>query len=320
MRDIMPNSVAKKNTIANGLTVTTSDGTKRKLANVTAKQKPRVTRWLYDTWNAQGDDLRIEDIIAARQNGVLSSDVLGRWQKAYSGFVLDMRDAYKKAAVEGGEYVIDNMFKSGYLRKPIPYEAASQSIQAYFAGRANVLYKGLNGTQSRAVNFLIDYYTREVPLTVDELGRVLRACVSLDANSARQLKNIMAGVPRGTKLEKKLYNEMLLKNESRLRARRARRLADYEIKKAYAAAYDDVYAQVKQSATLNPKYAEQCIQVRQWDASPECCPICLLNHGTIIPIDGIYPSGDTGIPAHAECDCSESTGVMTLEQFKKVEQ
>ena len=112
--------------------ITTASGMKRQLSALNKNQGPKITRWLFDTWNAQGKALRLEDISTALKNGTLSPHTLSSWRNAYIQNISELSDAWKVSNATRGQFVVDGMFNSAALRTPIQYDLASNAMNLYF--------------------------------------------------------------------------------------------------------------------------------------------------------------------------------------------
>lgn len=57
-------------------------------------------------------------------------------------------------------------------------------------------------------------------------------------------------------------------------------------------------------------YAYNGIPGKGW-ITYEPCPLCRRNEGVVVPLDGVFPSGDSMPPAHPRCRCSLTPEVVT---------
>ncbi len=302
--------------VTQGITITTSSGAKRRLAALNKSEGNRITRFLFDTWNAQGDDLRFQDIEFALSNGKFSPQVLSAWREEYIKYVDNMGDVWRASSAKSGDFVMTGLFKSAALREPLAFDSFSQGVNLWIQNRGALNIAGFTDTQTRATRFLLNYFTTEVPLTVSEMGRVLRASTGLSGPQGQSLakfgRALQAKGFKGSVLEGKIF-----RREAQMIAARAKAIARNEIINAYNAGTREAYRQVAESAALNPDLADQ-IPVKLWDAAPACCPTCCALHGEIVRMDDSYSDGSDSPPQHIRCDCNEQTGLMSVEEFNEV--
>ena len=298
-----------------GLQVTTSTGQRRNIARLNS-EKFKITRWLHDVWNAQGNDLRLEDISDALASGDLGARMFSNWRSKYIDYVDNMATAWKATSETGGQFVIDGLFKSAALRQPMQYDAASKAISHYFQTRGTEFVGWMSDGQQRGVNFLLDYFSTQKPLTIPEMGRVLRASVGLSDTQSRALVKFTKALENTVpKLTKGQIASKVFKREKFMIRQRADAIAENEIKKAYNAAHQDAYRQVTESGALSPEFSGM-IPVKIWDASPECCvKKCCPLHGEAVAVDDNFSDGNNAPPAHMRCDCWLNSGLMTPEEL-----
>lgn len=303
-------------TFHRGIGVTTSGGAKRRLANLNNTQGPKITRWLHDTWNAQGNDLRLEDIANALDSGSIGPKMLSNWRESYIDYVGKQAEAWKVASKTSGDFVMDGLFKSGALRSPVDFDLANDAMSHYFQNRGTQFVNWASDTQREGVNFLLDYFTTQKPLTVDEMGRVLRASVGLNKTQQKSLAKFTDELKAiRPKLTNRQITSKVFKREAKMVAARAKAIAKNEISNAYNAATRESYRQAMESAALSPEFAGM-IPVKIWDASPACCQkVCCPLHGEAVQMDETFSDGSEAPPAHVRCDCVEVTGLMTPEEL-----
>jgi hypothetical protein len=302
--------------VKKGIVVTTPSGARRRLAALNRTEGNRITRFLFNTWNAQGDDLRIEDIEFALSNGKFTPQVFSQWREEYINYVDNMGDAWRTSSAKSGSFVMDGLFKSAALREPLAFDSFSQGVNDWIQNRGALNITEFTRTQQDATRFLLNYFTTEVPLTVDEMGRILRGVTGLTGPQSQALANFGKGLQaqgfKGAKLAAKIK-----KRELEMIAARAKFIAREEIINAYNAGTREAYRQVAESALLSPEL-QGMIPVKIWDAAPRCCPTCCALHGEIARIDDVYSNGTEAPHAHPRCDCSEQTGLMSVEEFNEV--
>lgn len=301
-------------TFPRGINITTSSGAKRRLAGLNRNQGPRVVRWLNDTWNAQGNSLRIQDITHALKTGQISPFMLSQWKNEYINFVGNMSDTWRISSATSGDFVMGGMFKSAVTRSKLEFDLASNAMSHYFQNRSALTISNFSLEQQKATRFLLNYFTTEQPLTVSEMGRVLRSSVGLSNRDSKTIVNLGKSL-QAQGLSKKKIAARLFKREAELTAVRAKLIAKTEISNAYNRATREAYRQALESATLDPEFANM-IPVKIWDASPSCCvKFCCPLHGEAVPMDDTFSDGSEAPPQHPRCDCTENTGLMTPEEL-----
>jgi hypothetical protein len=278
---------------------------------------PKVERWLFDTWNAQGDSMRLNEIRAAMDSGDINPEWLSRWRKDYFKFVNnDLGPQWKDAMKTNGEYTINGLNKAMALRKPLIWNDEAAAISNWLGDNGARLLTQVTGEQRQAVSTLIHQFTVNQPMGAMELSRVLRPTVGLNGPQAAALAKyrqslLDADTPRAR------IEELVNKKTIEGIVSRSEMIAQTELSFAYHAGADIALQQaIEEGAFLDDQFV-----VKVWLCNPGCCVFCQAINGEKRPLDDYYivdPRTGKEIyrpPYHPRCICTQYNEVLTEEEY-----
>jgi SPP1 gp7 family putative phage head morphogenesis protein len=268
------------------------------LRRLLATREPRLARWLYSTTNAQGAALKYQEIRNAIRDGQLSEEVLERWRQEYVSLVAMRLEPYQRELLAA----MDKASNPALVLTP-----TAQLMGDALRTRNWALIKNVTDEQRNAVRAVMAYQaTREVPLTVNELAKVLRPMVGLTEREAKAVlrwrERLVADgyTTRSVEHSVQNYQGFLLR-------RRADRIARTESCWAFNAGQ---LAQVQNAVTAGVVLT----RVRKEWASAEdemTCPVCGDElAGQVRELDEQFSYGLDFPPAHPNCRC----GVIYLAE------
>lgn len=132
-------------------------------------------------WKDQQDAITYQEIRGAIKAGKLSQELLANWHQDYSIFVKNyMEDWWKQAMAAGSvsQQIFTNMQERGFR-----FDPTSEKVLRYVENHSAQLVTRVTGEQRDAIKGLL---TRSIidGHSTDELARVIRPCVGLNARQA----------------------------------------------------------------------------------------------------------------------------------------
>jgi hypothetical protein len=241
--------------------------------------------------NAQGEALKYQEIRNAIRDGQLSEEVLERWRQEYVSLVTMRLEPYQRELLAAMDKAADPR---------MVLAPTSKLMGDALRARNWNLVRNVTDEQRAAVRAVMAYQaTREVPLTVNELAKVLRPMVGLTQREAKAVlrwrERLVADGYSARSIEHSVQNY-----QGFLLRRRADRIARTESCWAFNAGQ---LAQVQNAVTQGVVLT----RVRKrWAAAEDemTCPLCgeELND-QVRELDEQFSYGLNFPPAHPSCRC-----------------
>lgn len=276
------------------------------------KNEPKIQRWLYSTWNAEREAIKYQELRNAVRDREVPLEWVQSYQQDYSRFVVEVLDpAWREAMESAGGYIGERVEK--YAGKPFGFTSTGRRIEEWIQVRGGELAVALSDSQHQAVRAIIRRYTVDMPLSPDELGRVLRPVIGLTPKQSMAVARYRESlINEGLSLRR--VDNMVGNYEGFLRRQRALRIARTELSSAYN------YGQLEAVRQANEEgfFGGDVIKVWMTAEDERVCDFCGPLDGEVIGLEETYPGAMPDMknilapPAHPMCRCS--IGYQVLER------
>lgn len=261
----------------------------------------RVVRFLFNTWNAQADEVKDQELRNAVTTGELSGPVFAQWRRDYVRMLNEQMIPSWRRMIEAGSDTILN---------PQPFSVL-RNVDDWINARGGELIVDITEQQRLAVRGLLRHFNVNQPLSPHEMGRMLRPVVGLtqrQSGAVRRLHQTLTdqGLPRRAVLHQ------VGNYATRLRRFRAERIARTET--AFAFNFGQ-HAQMRQKIE-DGEFSGPVVKTWLTAQDELVCPWCAPLNGQQIGFEETYPAVTKRIPntlvppAHPMCRCSISYDVV----------
>lgn len=272
-------------------------------------KKPAMKGFLFDTWNAQAEAVRFQELSTAASTGKINKGWLKQWRKDYVAMINEHIDPEWRAAQDSGAgFMVEEMAKTVGIEVVMP--EVSKRLEAWIAERGSMLIKELTKQQRLAINNTIRHFVVDLGVGPTDLGKVLRPMIGLTKReSAAVIKRNTAFKELG--LSKREVIRRTNDYQGFLTRKRGEKIARTEIASAYNQGALEAVKQAKAANQLAGVIAK-----RWWTAIDErVCPWCSDLHNTVIGLESNYTitpiAGRKTLdfhgsapPSHPSCRCT----------------
>lgn len=283
------------------------------LRHITA-EKPKVMRWLYSTWNAQADALKYQEIRNAIRDGELPESVFDQFHQIYANVVnTRLVPQLEESIKAGGSYMagkINNAMDSSFR-----FTITGQRTSDWIKEKSALFVTNVEEAQHKALQGLINHFTVNEPISVEEFARIIRPVVgythketSSIINYRMQLRKEMLKInPEMTEAQLLKATEHKIQNYAHfLHRRRALRIAITETSFAHNFGQFEAVRQAKEQGFIPFEV------VKEWFTHKDerDCPFCGALHGQRVDMEQTFPGLTERIPntftppAHPSCRCT----------------
>lgn len=298
----------------------------RELDNVFDRRTPQAVRWLYNTWNAQAEAIKFQEIGNALSTGQVQPEWIEMWRQDYARYVNERLRPEWVAAAEAGRANV----QAGILNE-FGFMSGSASPVS-FPGTWAVDWMDTRGlefgvlltdTQRRAASAIITEFGIAQGLGERELARYLRPAIGLTPNQARALGKFRNSLIEAAELSPAAINKKTQAYSAFLTQVRAKRIARTEMTWAYNMGQMDAIREYK----LKGWIPDSMVIVKEWFTNPDerTCPWCMALHGRIVGIEETYPGLTKQVPntftppAHPNCRCSINILVVSASSLAGIQ-
>lgn len=284
--------------------------TERVLRSYLNKNEPKIQRWLYSTWTAERESIKYQEIRNALRDHEVPLEWIQQYQQDYSKFVVEVLDpAWKDAMKSSGGYMGDKIEK--YAGKPFGHTPTGRYIEEWIQVRGGELQTALSDSQHQAMKAIVRRYTVDMPLSPQELGRVLRPIIGLTPKQAAAVARYRESLVAEGLTAKKI-DHMIGNYAGFLHRQRALRIARTELSAAYNFGQLDAIRKAKEQGYFRGDV------IKRWMTAQDerVCDFCGPLDGQVIGIEETYPVIMPEIenalvpPAHPSCRCTVSYQVL----------
>lgn len=275
-------------------------------------REPKIQRWLYSTWSAEREALKYQEIRNALRDHEVPLEWIQQWQQDYSRFIVEVLDPeWRKAMEKSGGYIGEQVEK--YAGRAFNFTPTGRRIEEWIQVRGGELAVSLSDMQHQAIKAIIRRYTVDMPLSADELARVLRPVIGLTPKQAgavtRYRENLLAEGMDPKKVEHQVGNYA-----SFLHRQRALRIARTELSFSYNYGQLEAIRQAKEQGY----FRGEVVKVWMTAEDERTCDFCGPLDGQTIGLEETFPGMTEKLPnvlappAHPMCRCT--IGYQVLER------
>lgn len=275
-------------------------------------REPKIQRWLYSTWNAEREALKYQEIRNAIRDHEVPLEWIMQWQQDYSRFIIEVLDPEWRKAMESSGGRIGELVEK-YAGRPFGFTPTGRRIEEWIQVRAGELTVNLSDMQHQAIKLIIRRYTVDMPLSPQELARVLRPVIGLTpkqaAAVARYRENLLAEGMDPKKVAHQVGNYA-----SFLHRQRALRIARTELSFAYNYGQFEAIRQAQEQGY----FGGEVVKVWMTADDERTCDFCGPLDGQVIGLEETFPGLTDKLPnifvppAHPNCRCT--VGYQVLER------
>lgn len=299
----------------------------KELDNVFSNRTPNAVRFLYNTWNAQTEAIKFQEIGNALKTGKVQPEWIQMWEQDYSRYVVEKLRPDWNAAAEAGRRNIEGgiLDEFGFMEgSAAPVDFPGRWAVDWMDTRGVDLAVSLTDVQRRAASTIITEFGVRQGLGERELARYLRPSIGLTPNHARAVGRFRNGLIEAAELTPGQINDKTNAYAFFLRQTRAKMIARTEMVWAYNMGQIDAVREY----TANGWIPESLVVVKEWQTSPDerTCPWCLSLDGQIVGIEETYPGMTVKVPntfappAHPNCRCAVNVLVVSQERLAELQQ
>lgn len=275
-------------------------------------REPKIQRWLYSTWNAEREALKYQEIRNAIRDHEIPLEWILQWQEDYSRFIVEVLDPEWRRAIQSAGGKIGELVEK-YAGRSFGFKPTGRRIEEWIQVRSGELAVNLSDMQREAVKLIIRRYTVDMPLSADELARVLRPVIGLTpkqaAAVARYRENLLA-----EGLDPKKVAHQVGNYAGFLHRQRALRIARTELSFAYNYGQFEAIRQAQEQGYFGGEV------VKTWMTAEDerTCDFCGPLDGQMIGLEETFPGLTKKLPnvlappAHPMCRCT--VGYQVLER------
>jgi hypothetical protein len=276
----------------------------QELNKILRANEPKLTRWLYSTWNANADAIKDQEIDNAIRDGQINQQWVDRWQRDYADMInARLAPLWLDTLQTGGNRLIQGLTDAGLEPS---FQLLGDRFSEWTRARAADFVVDITDSQRSALNAMLHRFTVVEPMAPATLARFIRPVIGLTNNEAG-----VAGRLYQELLDKGLSPSKAAAQASRktafLRRRRATRIARTEL--AYAYNFGSFLA-VKDAVDEGVLDTNEVMVKRWWTQKDErVCPFCGPLHGQVVGIEETFPGLTKRVPntfvppAHPMCRC-----------------
>jgi hypothetical protein len=160
------------------------------LEAVLRSSEPRMRRWLFNTWNANRQDLKFSELATAFDAGqfYLPDSTLRAWRTRYAEVVADEWAPQWRSVNERGASVMATAFPD-IDSNPEYLFSLQNSLDDWVSQRSAEFIRDMMDVETRALNAVIQRHVVDVPMAPAELARLLRPLVGLTERQALGVSN-----------------------------------------------------------------------------------------------------------------------------------
>lgn len=278
------------------------------------RREPKIARWLVNTWNAEREAIKYEELEYATTNKEVPLEWLLQWQQDYAEFIKNVLDPEWRAAVKSAGSKIEEKIREGVQAgEMFSFTPTGQRIEQWIQTRGGELIAQLSQTQLDAVRAILRHYTVEVPVSPQELGRILRPVIGLTEKQAKAVQRFRESL-LAEGMNPRQAERQALKYAGQLHRFRALRIARTELAFAYNQGQYEAIRQAQEAGILRGRVVKEWMTAEDERVCPHCGPL----DGQIIGFEETFP-GATKIlpqiqtpPAHPLCRCT--VGYRIIEE------
>lgn len=269
-------------------------------------REPKIVRWLVNTWNAEREAIKYEELEYATTNKEVPLEWLLQWQQDYAEFIKSVLDPEWRGAIKsaGGhiERRIREVFQTG---ENFSFTPTGQRIEQWIQTRGGELIAQLSQTQLDAVRAILRHYTVEVPVSPQELGRILRPVIGLTEKQAKAVQRFRESL-LAEGINQRQAERQALKYAGQLHRFRALRIARTELAFAYNQGQYEAIRQAQEAGMLQGRIAKEWMTADDERVCEHCGPL----DGQVIGFEETFPGGTKTMPeiqtppAHPLCRCT----------------
>lgn len=288
------------------------------LTEILEREQTTAIRQLFNTWNAQADALKFEEVSNAIRDGQMSAAQFEEWQGLYAQHINETLDPMWRRVAQSAHEAMALSAATGLGTDVLPFANTLRRLNGWIERRGVELVKTFSDSQRLAVRNVLRHYTVDVPLPPRELGRFLRPIIGLtprEATAAQRLRDALAGeglAPKAIEGRVQTYSAFL-------KQRRAERIARTEISFAHNRAALDAVRTLRDEGGLVAPVVKTWLTADDERVCPRCGPL----DGTVIEIDQSWPTelqrpnrpvNPKAVaimpPLHPNCRCTVAFDVM----------
>ncbi len=297
----------------------------KELDTVFTNRTPRAVRWLYNTWNAEREAIKFQEIGNALTTGKIDPAWIERWREDYSRYVVENLRPDWNAAAEVGRANVEGgiLAQFGFMEgSATPVEFPGRWAVDWMDTRGTDLAVLLTDNQRKATSAILTEFGIRQGLGERELARYIRPTIGLTPNHARAVGRFRNSLIEAAELSPGQINDKVNAYSFFLQQTRAKMIARTEMVWAYNMGQIDAVREY----TANGWIPDNMLIVKEWFTSPDerTCPWCNALNGVIVGIDGTYPGMTEKVPntfappAHPNCRCAINVLVVTAAQLSEL--
>lgn len=293
----------------------------RALRSFLSANEPKTMRLLFSTWDAQRSAITQADLVRAAANGSLTPAVVARWQGQYADFVNNRLAPIWRAGGSTAAKFIEDQLQLNFPGYQSRFPKLLDRIDDWIKQRGGALITGLTDSQRQAVNAILRHYTVDVPLSANELAKVIRPVVGLTPREAQAVQRRRDDlIAQGFSPLK--ATEQAARYAATLNRVRANRIARTELATAFNQAQLGTIKQGIEDGDLLPDVQKKWVTAEDERVCPICRPLNR-THKDVEGDDTTFTSGKFSAdapPIHPSCRCTIVYVLDTDAQLQLTEQ
>lgn len=263
------------------------------LRDYLTRTEPKVVRWLHDTWNAEQEAIKYQELRDAILRGDLSLQYLQQWQQDYANLVNTHLSPEWINAMEVAAARITMLQDRGFM-----FDPGWPEVRRWVDEHGTELAVNLSATQHEALKQLINRSAVMGEFGPDELSRMIRPLVGMVPREALAVQRYYEALRRDGMGHKAAMKQML-NYAARVHRHRAMRIARTELAFAFNQGVEQGVRQAQAQGLIGR------VKKRWLTAFDErVCPICRPLDDVTVEQKDTFPGGYTLPPAHPHCRCS----------------
>lgn len=265
--------------------------------------------WLQSMWGNQQKAITYKEIRQAITNGYMSTETLTAWQKDYAAFVNNTMNPLWTSSMEAANTALSAKYPEFF------FNPMMSSTQQWVTDHGAEWVTSMTSEQKNAIAAILKPGTTG-QYTVDELSRLIRPCIGLNADQSAANLNYYNSVKEGLLKANpnmkpvtaaKMAQEAALKFAEKQHTARAHTIATTEMAFAYNVGAEQGVKQAQEQGFMGT------VQ-RVWRTADDetVCGICAALDGVTIDMEQefnykgqtLYAGQKQTPPAHPRCRCA----------------
>ena len=215
---------------ATNVTTRAIEDTLRGYLNTT---EPKTVKFLVNTWNAEREAIKFNEIILAVNSGKVQDQWLIRWQIDYANFInTNLDEQWRAAQLSGAGEIAEGLAANLGITVELPEVA--ERLEQWIRTRGATEITRFTADQTLAMQNVLNHYVVDLGLGPKQLEPILRPMIGLTSREELAVQRFWDTLIDEGKLSTELINSKTSRYAQLLNRRRANMIARTEIANAYS--------------------------------------------------------------------------------------